>query len=1104
MAIQEIKTRISLDGESAYRAALKSIDQNMRILANDTKIVANSFDKQKASMKNYNDLNAALSKQIQQQEIKVKSLGTAVKDCTTKYNQAKERAAAISKQFGDNSEQAQKAARGVKAAENAMMKYQAKLSAAQAELAKMNTQYRKNAEEIERLSQAQEQANRSNDNGVSSITNLTAAVRNGNIQFKLLTTAVSAVASAIKGISSVAIQTVTKDVELSTKAFETYYKTALQAVQAISKATYETGSSFEAEMSKVQAYSGLDKMSSDFKALTNAASEAGKTTARTATEAAQALGYMALAGYDANEMLAGLNPLVLASEAGLMDMKTCSDLVTDAMTAFGYSADQMARFLDVATAAQNNSNTSLQQLLEAMIPVSGMMDNLNVPIEEFATALGVLANRGTKSSEAGHKLLSIFTNLIGANKNANSIMKEMGISVWDAEGNFIGLQESLLLLDKTMQGMSVQETSLFEAKLGGKTQLDTLQKLVAGVKNEWEELEKAVTDSNGALEKTATTMYDNVAGSVTYLKSALDGLKEAAFSDLAEPMKEAIDDVTRYTQMLAQAYDVGGIEYAANYFVNELKKNYVDGFLVTIVPELTKAYETFQKSYDKVFLAVVDSAAKIMPNAVTRVINILRNSFSTVTQGLVPYVSTAVNAVSDVIFKLIPSVVSSFNTFISESLNSIDFGTVFARITGQIETNIPAMIQSGFNVINAFLSGINEIVQSGYLITIANTIITNLATNIMNSATMLINVASSLIDFLLNAIVNYAPAMIQGASQLITTLLNGITANVDKLTQAAVEIVVGLVELIADNVEPLINCAVQLVSYLVQNLVTSENLNRIVNAAVEIIGGLVRGIVDSAPTLFKAISSIVHEAFEYIFSGDLINSIIQLITDLTGSLAPLIVELVIGFVDTIVNAISGVIDGVVNLMGNGGSFLKDGFETLKNSFANGTNSLNETAESFAKSFTDMFDTLGLETKQSIDISLTPNIEDTGEITNQLSMAVNTAVTDLNTGELKPKFTLATDFDDLNKKVEKINEVDSRFQFFADNTTGDITNILNQNSVDNTTHLQKLDDRLASIENLLNKANMQIEITNHLFPNAETLGSTIHEINMMNNVVTGGY
>ena len=330
---------------------------------------------------------------------------------------------------------------------------------------------------------------------------------------------------------------------------------ALTYSKRMTKYALDVGQSFESSMSQVKAYSGA--VGDDFTALEDAAKDAGATTSKSATEAADALGYMALAGWDTREMLDGLMPIIKASEAGSADLKRTSDLVTDSMSAMGVATSDLTHYLDVCTAAQSNSNTTLTGLLEAYVNCGGTLRNLNVPLEESATLLGLLANRGTKASEAGTSLNSILVNLMGANKSAKAAMDKLGISAWDAQGNFKGVTETLRLLDGALENCTEQQKNFLEAKIGGKTQMDTLQKLIAGVREEYNDLYTTLENSQGALEQTSDTMHDNLAGSLTTMRSALEALGVEFYDYLEEPAREAVDAVTDALRKLTSSVDKG-------------------------------------------------------------------------------------------------------------------------------------------------------------------------------------------------------------------------------------------------------------------------------------------------------------------------------------------------------------------------------------------------------------------------------------------------------------------------------------------------------------------------------------------------------------------
>lgn len=329
------------------------------------------------------------------------------------------------------------------------------------------------------------------------------------------------------------------------------------AVAAGTAATTKVGMEFSKSMSNVQALSGAT--ADELEALKNAAAEAGANTSKSASQAADALGYMALAGWDTEQMLAGLMPVLRASEAGAMDLAACSDLVTDSMSSMGIAVGDLQHYLDICTKTQSSANTSMEQLLQAYVVCGGMLKNLNVPLEESAALLGTLANRGIKGAEAGTALNSILVNLIGANKNAASAMKDMGISAFDAEGRFIGLEKTLTLVKSKLDeyGDNTEKITQLEAKLGGKTQLDTLQALLSGVNEEYGSLNATLQECNGSLEATARTMQDNLSGDIVSLKSALEGVENTIYDSLEAPFRSAAQNVTKELRDLNQACTEG-------------------------------------------------------------------------------------------------------------------------------------------------------------------------------------------------------------------------------------------------------------------------------------------------------------------------------------------------------------------------------------------------------------------------------------------------------------------------------------------------------------------------------------------------------------------
>ena len=198
------------------------------------------------------------------------------------------------------------------------------------------------------------------------------------------------------------------------------------AIAAVTAASVKTGSTFEAAMSSTAATAGAT--AEEYDKLKAAAMQMGRETSKTATESAQALEYMSLAGWTVDQSIKGLPSVLRLSEATGLDLARTSDLVTDSMSACGVTVDGLSDYLNICAKANNKSNQTAEQLMEAYIGVGGTMKNLGVPITESATALGVMANRGIKGSEAGNALNAIMVNLTSGAGQAGTMMEKLGLS----------------------------------------------------------------------------------------------------------------------------------------------------------------------------------------------------------------------------------------------------------------------------------------------------------------------------------------------------------------------------------------------------------------------------------------------------------------------------------------------------------------------------------------------------------------------------------------------------------------------------------------------------------------------------------------------------
>lgn len=306
--------------------------------------------------------------------------------------------------------------------------------------------------------------------------------------------------------------------------------------------TINTQKDFEAAMSQVQAVSGAD--SDELEQLTKKAEEMGATTKFTATDSAEAFNYMAMAGWKTEDMLDGISGIMQLAAAANEDLGTNSDIVTDALTAFGLKASDAGMFSDVLAAASSNANTNVSMMGETFKFAASMAGSLGYSVQDVALMTGLMANSGIKASMAGTALNSIMTRLSTNTHHARDTLEELGIKFFDAQGNARPLVDVMEeLRDATANMNDEQKTSVANAIAGTNSQKGLLAILNAS-ETDYNKLANAIDNAAGASERMADTQLDNLSGSITLLQSAVDGVKISFGSRLNHYVRDVADGLT--------------------------------------------------------------------------------------------------------------------------------------------------------------------------------------------------------------------------------------------------------------------------------------------------------------------------------------------------------------------------------------------------------------------------------------------------------------------------------------------------------------------------------------------------------------------------------
>lgn len=313
------------------------------------------------------------------------------------------------------------------------------------------------------------------------------------------------------------------------------------AVGAFAAFSVKTGMDFEAQMSKVQAISGAT--ATEVEALTAKAKEMGATTKFSATESAQALEYMAMAGWKTDQMIGGLPGIMNLAAASGEDLAEVSDIVTDALTAFGLKASDSAHFADVLAKASSSSNTNVSLMGNTFQYVAPVAGALGYSIEDTAVAIGLMANAGIKGEKAGTALRGALTNLAKPSDTVAAYMDALNVSLTDAQGNVKPLSALMVDLRQKFAGLTDAQKAEYAAGIAGKEAMSGLLAIVNASDADFNNLTQAIANSDGTAQSMAQTMQDNLKGQLEQLGGAVETVGLTFYDAIKGKATDAITSI---------------------------------------------------------------------------------------------------------------------------------------------------------------------------------------------------------------------------------------------------------------------------------------------------------------------------------------------------------------------------------------------------------------------------------------------------------------------------------------------------------------------------------------------------------------------------------
>ena len=445
--------------------------------------------------------------------------------------------------------------------------------------------------------------------------------------------------------------------------------------------------------------------------LTKVAKEMGSTTKFTATQAADALNYLALAGYDANKAAEVLPSVLNLAAAGGMDLAYASDLVTDAMASLNIEANKqnVDDFGNKLAMAASKANANVSQLGEAILTVGGTAANLKGGTTELTTALGLLANVGIKGAEGGTHLRNIILSLQSPTDEAAKKMQKLGLQVYDSQGKMRGLNDILSDLNSAMNGMTQGQKDSIINQLFNKTDLAAVNGLLAAQGDQWNTLAAQIDNADGAMGQMAETQIDNLQGAMTIMSSAFEGMQLAVYDELEPTLTEAVKWGTDCLTQLTTALSEGGPEAmlaAAGEIISDLAAGIaaqLPGLMQTGVEIITQLAQNLTDTMP----AMLDTGAEVLAALAQGIINAtpaLLTSATEIIAEFMLYLGDHADEIMDTGMQLLESLVIGITDNLPQLITAA--AALIANWAAALIAHLPDILKCGAAMLTTLVDGI--------------------------------------------------------------------------------------------------------------------------------------------------------------------------------------------------------------------------------------------------------------------------------------------------------------------------------------------------------------------------------------------------------------
>ncbi|MCI8374920.1 MAG: phage tail tape measure protein [Lachnospiraceae bacterium] len=663
---------------------------------------------------------------------------------------------------------------------------------------------------------------------------------------------------------------------------------AATAIGAIGAASIKVGSDFEAAMSKVKAISGTvadqdlpgiiekakemglsfaegtDATETAMNILSAKAKEMGASTKFSATESAEALNYMAMAGWKTADMLDGIEGIMNLAAASGEDLAATSDIVTDALTAFGMKAGDATHFADVLAQASSNANTNVGMMGETFKYVAPLAGALKYSAEDTAIAIGLMANASIKGSQAGTSLRSILTRLAKPTKESAAAMEALGLSITDSSGQMKPFSGVITDMRSAFAGLTEEEQASYAAMLGGQEAMSGLLAIVNASEEDFYKLQNSIYNCDGAAAQMAETMNDNLQGQLTILKSKLETVGIALYENMQEPLKDVVAEANGMVEQLQQAFNEGGLEGMVT-ASGEVLSQVVER-IAGAAPELIRAATDLVGSFCdslKNNAGIGEAAAGLITSLVTGFFSCADDIWTTaivlvgkMAQGIADGAPEMVQAAGECIGNIADAAIEWAPTI-------LDAGAQIAgALIEGIISNIPQILDTGIDILNNLAQGIRDRLPD--LIPVAMEALKNFSGTLRENAGELVDAGLNLIMALAESLIDNLPVFIEAIPTIVTNIAGIINDNAPKLIACGIELIAKLILGLIQSIPTIIANIPSIIQAIVE-VFTAFNW---INLGSSIIKWITEGVKNLAKVLPQAMKSIGQTARDWLKAID--------------------------------------------------------------------------------------------------------------------------------------------------------------------------------------------------------------------------------------------